>query len=134
MEAERLLFYLCVTTGRVNMYQLEQVAYHNQEPDPEYLKHLLVVLEDLGIQIDERDCLLDQPESNEFLVGDEQDVWNDDFDDPLVGEAIKCLKDLEYESDEPLWYYYKDLAVNPILSHEDELGRANELKTVSKQS
>lgn len=122
-ETERLLFLQGIKAGRLARLEIEQAADYAEEPDLQYLKCLLLVIEDLGIQIDDWDCSLEDEQPME-----KTDFDIDDDDELLAAEAINFLKELDDHANDPLLLYYKDLPKIALLSRTDEtiLGKSIE--------
>jgi RNA polymerase primary sigma factor len=116
----KLVFLRGLRTGRLNRGLIVDLSHENDEFDYDCLRRLQVVVGDLGIRVDEADCILelrayDDPDSLEesaiFSVSDEEQ---------LAIEAIRFLAELDDRSD-LLPMYFREMAKFPLLQREDEV-------------
>jgi RNA polymerase primary sigma factor len=118
-QAEKSLFSFAVRAGRVRNSAIEEI-FSGNEPDPDQIKRFRIVIGEMGIQVDEDDCILEGSVFDPTEVPAEWEgfVVPDEYDE-LVGEAIHFLAELEADTD-PLSFYFSDIAGTPLLSREDE--------------
>lgn len=120
-ELERSLFSSAIVMGRVNVRDLEEAAFHDQEFDLEYFNRLILAMESFDVQIDERDCALEQQDITETSL-------ISDSDEDVISDATRYLQELDDEFDEPLQCYYKDIGRTRLLALDEELNIAEAIE------
>lgn len=96
-------------------------------PDAACLTALRVVLEDLGIELEDIPDDFSAPsQEGEEYDGDQFEI-DDDLMDLLVDEAIYFFFDLLSYNDDSLTLYFKDIGPKKILSRDEEISLVSEI-------
>lgn len=97
-------------------------------PDVEYLTAIRVVMEDLGIQVEDLPDNFSTPlqEAKEEYDTTEIEI-NDDFNDLLVDEAMIFFFDLLSFNNDPLTLYTRDIGPKKTLSKDEGIDLAREI-------
>ena len=99
-----------------------------ESPDAACLTALRVVLEDLGIEVEDiYDDFADPLQESEEYDQDEFEI-DDDLVDLLTDEAISFFFDLLSYNDDPFSLYLKDIGPKRTLSKDEEIHLASEIK------
>ena len=110
-----------IRAGRVREGQISQMCFGEDGPDPDRLKRLMVLIEELGIQIDEDDCVLEDDMCPSAGIAAEVEGFPDLEDDlELIEEAIHFLATMEGPGNDPLSSYFAEIFRVPLLAREDE--------------
>lgn len=102
----------------------------DQKPDGEIEAGLRVVLGDIGVLVE------NAPDALEAYAPhrDEEDDFYDDENDYIANDAIRFLRDLISYADDPLTQYIKDVGPRKILSRDDEIALATEIKEGAREA
>ncbi len=102
-------------TGKPNSItydQLNEITFGNgTETNGEFLRHLLHVLGDMGVVVDNHDGAWLALNIN---------ILSEDEEDPLIDEAVSFLVQQLRQDDNPLAIYMKQMGSENLLSREDE--------------
>lgn len=120
LEEKALLVY-GIRTGRVKGGLISEMCLGEDGADPDHLKRLMVVIGELGIQIDEDDCILEDGTCSWVEISaEEEDFPGLDDDGERVDEAIHFLAEMEDPGNDPLSSYFAEISRVPLLTREDE--------------
>jgi len=111
--------------GRVPSHQIESITTGNErDKDRDLIGHLLLVLGDLGVQVD------DDPIAAK--AADMTDASDDEYENGshrlLVDDAVTFLEDLSSAIGDPFNAYLKDIGRNQLLSREEEAALSKEME------
>lgn len=118
--------------GRVTEEQLLNAVPTDEEnpdtPDDSHLTALGVVLEDLGIRLEEAPDVFASlpPESDEDEIGEESS-GRDDWIESTAEDALVFLSDLLSYTSDPLTQYVRDIGPKKVLSRDEEIELAHEI-------
>lgn len=118
-----------IRIGRLNYGLVESFSLNDDEPDSDCLKRLHIVVGDLGIQLDEKDCILDLPEYEDNDGQAAHALFSSPDDAKLESvEAIRFLTELDDPGNDSFSCYLKEVARYSLISREDEvlLGKMRE--------
>lgn len=104
----------------------------DQLPDADFEAAFRIVLEDLGILVDD-----DVPDALNFpspVDGIDEDLFYDDANVLIVDEAITHLRYLLSDTNDPLAKYLMDVGLRQVLSRDEEIALINEIKEGSREA
>jgi RNA polymerase primary sigma factor len=118
----RRLFLFGLRESRIFRYQIDSIVDSDDEVDPEFLGHVLLVLGELGIHID--DWIFDPPEREKIEFEEESSEVNEDQAD----EALDFLKLLPFLINDPWTHHLKAVGKVSLLSGDEELRLAKQIE------
>ena len=121
----RRIFLNGLRNGRVLSHQIESITTGDErDKDRDLIGHLLLVLGDLGVQVD------DDPMAAK--TADMTDASDDEYENDshrlLVDDAVTLLEDLSSAIGDPFNAYLKDIGRDPLLSREEEAALSKEME------
>lgn len=124
----RRLFLHGLRDGRVVRHELESLAPGNdRERNDDFIERLLLVLGDLGVQVDE-----DPVSAGGVCASDSSDDDYDEYDGDSHGlqvdDAVTFLEDLNSAIGDPFNAYLKDIGSGQRLSREEEATLSKEME------
>ncbi len=129
--AARDLFVAGIRDGVVTEQQIVRAGSPDEEnqesPDIDYLTALRVVLEDLGIQVDDVPDVFALSESPGEERNEEGGLGEDRIES-LADEAIVFLSDLQSSANDPAQIYHREIHNVPLLTRETEVEIAKRIE------
>ena len=123
-----------IRTGRVKAALISALCFGEDGPDTDRLKRLTVVVGELGIQIEEDDCILDDDTSPSTVMSVEDvDFPEMDDDGERVEEALHLLARMEGPGNDPLSSYWIEISKTPLLAREDEVALGMQMEAATTQ-
>uniref|UniRef100_A0A831U125 RNA polymerase sigma factor n=1 Tax=Geobacter metallireducens TaxID=28232 RepID=A0A831U125_GEOME len=111
-----------LVNGRLNSGLIDSLSIVDDEHDIDCMKWLRVVVGDLGIQLDESDCVLDDLAYDHRCGQEEVDVFGlPSEEEQKAIEALRFLSALEDSGNEPLLSYFREMANFSLLTKDDEI-------------
>lgn len=118
---EKVLLADCIRSGRVKIGRIADLYLEAEAPDSDLLKRFMVVIGELGILVDDDDCILDECTFPSAEMHPEGQTFPElDDDEEAIDEAIRFLAEMDGPGNDPLWTYYAEISKGPLLAREDE--------------
>lgn len=122
------LFLSGLRVGSILRYELESLAPGNDpDRDEDFAARLLLVMGDLGVQVDEDPVTADVACAS-TPSDDDYDEYHGDSHRMLVDDAVTFLEDLNSAVGDPFNAYLKDIGRNQLLSREEEVALSKEME------
>ena len=113
LQIVRKLVLHAIREGRLSRQQFVWMLDRDGETEPEFLDKVELVLEDLGVRVDDWDCEADELEYVEAF-----DAEAGDEEEDLAEEAIYFLEHLTCPNDDPFRIYQREMTSFSLLKRE----------------